>query len=223
MRVKRVKEMKKRKKLICLDLDNTIIKSDKAHIEAYNKAFVKNSMPTVKGSVLQKQFGRVGRVILKELYPKLSKQKINVILRDQHMFLIKETKKYARLIPGAKNALKKIKKHFRLALVTNCSTITMNALMQATKIDKNLFTVRIGQDQVLHPKPAPDEILKAEKLLHLGADYMVGDTPYDIIAGKKAKVRVIAVLTGNHSRKELQKQKPYKIIKSIKELPEVVI
>ncbi len=47
---------------------------------------------------------------------------------------------------------------------------------------------------------------------------MIGDTIYDIIAGKKAKVKTIAVLTGNHSRKKLQKVNPNLIINGVANL-----
>jgi len=214
--------MEKAKKLICLDLDNTIIRSDKAHIIAYNKAFKKNGLPKVKEALLKKKFGRVGKIILKELFPALKDREINKLIKDHNYFLIKETKKYATIIPGAKAALKKLKKKYRIALVTNCSTITLTALLKGAGIDKKIFDIIIGYDKVLHPKPCPDEIIKAEKLLHLRATYMVGDTIYDILAGKKAKVKVIAVLTGNHTKAMLKKKKPYKIIKSIKDLPKIV-
>ena len=212
----------KKKRLICLDLDNTIIHSDKAHVTAYHLAFEKSGLKKVDERILKKKFGRVGKVILKRLFPSLSNAKLNKVIRDHHYFLVKETFKFAKPIPGAKSALKQLKKKFKLALVTNCSSITLKALMKGAGIDKKLFNIIIGHDNVLHPKPDPDEILKAEHLLHLDADFMVGDTPYDIIAGKKSGTKVIAVLTGNHSKTVLAKKKPFKIIKSIKDLPKAI-
>jgi len=48
---------------------------------------------------------------------------------------------------------------------------------------------------------------------------MVGDSIYDIQAARKAKVKGIAVLTGDHSRSMLKKQKPFMILNSVKGLP----
>tara|TARA_Y100000310_G_scaffold223376_1_gene225217 strand:- start:2065 stop:2709 length:645 start_codon:yes stop_codon:yes gene_type:complete len=212
----------KKKRLICFDLDNTLIHSDKAHIAAYHLAFKKNGLKKVNERLLKKKFGRVGKLIVRELFPSLSNTKINKVIKDHHYFLIKKTYKFAKPIAGAKNVLKQLRKNFKLAIVTNCSSETLKVLMKSTDIKKEWFSVVIGHDNVLHPKPAPDEILKAEKLLHLDADFMVGDTPFDIIAGKKSKTKVISVLTGNHSRAMLQKKKPFKIIKSVKDLLKVI-
>ena len=44
--------------LICIDMDNTLIDSDKAHILSYNKAFVNNNLrkklPKMSSDFLQK-------------------------------------------------------------------------------------------------------------------------------------------------------------------------
>ena len=72
----------------------------------------------------------------------------------------------------------------------------------------------------LKPKPAPDQIIKVEKKLKIKASFMVGDTIYDILAAKRAKVKAIAVTSGLQSKSTLKKAKPYAILKSIKYLPE---
>ncbi|MEK6903137.1 MAG: HAD-IA family hydrolase [Nanoarchaeota archaeon] len=212
----------KKKRLICLDFDNTIIKSDKAHIEAYNKAFLKNGLKKVCAARLKKEFGLVGRMVVKRIFPSISERLLDRVGIDHHAFLVKETSTYAKQIPGAIDAIKKLKKKYQIAATSNCSRRTLFELMKAAGIDRKLFDICIGHDNVLHPKPAPDEIFKAEQLLHTRADYMVGDSIYDVRAGKKAKVKTIAVLTGNHSRKMLAKEKPFKIISSIRELPNII-
>lgn len=211
--------MKKRgKKLICFDLDNTLIYANKTHALAYNGAFVKNKLPRIKNKILYKKFGLVGSVLVREIFPFLTDKEVLKIIRDHDRFVVKETKKYAHPVGGVVETLKKLKKDYSLAIVTNSKTRTMYALLKSTGINKNLFDILISNNKVLHPKPAPDEILKAEKLLHIKADYMVGDTIYDIIAAKKAKIKAISVLTGNQSRFLLKKYKPFKIIKSVKYL-----
>ena len=71
----------------------------------------------------------------------------------------------------------------------------------------------------MRPKPAPDQIIKTEKKLKIKASFMIGDTIYDIIAARKAKVKAIAVTSGLQSKEKLKKEKPYAILKSIKYLP----
>jgi HAD superfamily hydrolase (TIGR01549 family) len=209
-------------KLICFDMDHTLIKANKMHIIAFNKAFQKNNLPRVKNKVLKKLFGIVGERIVKELFPNITKQQLKKVMRDHDNFVIKETKKYAKPFFGVKKTLKKLKKSYKLALVSNCKHKEMLAILKAAKIDRKLFSVIIGNDDVKHGKPCPDEILKAEKLTHLNAAWMIGDSIYDIIAGKKAKAKTIAVTTGNHSREELKKYKPDYIIHSLRKLPKII-
>ena len=88
--------------------------------------------------------------------------------------------------------------------------------------DLNFFDLIIGNDDVVKPKPWPDEIVKAGHLLRVKPEFMVGDSIYDVIAAHKAKVKAIAVLTGHYTKEELEKEKPFKIIKNLKELLRMV-
>jgi phosphoglycolate phosphatase-like HAD superfamily hydrolase len=46
----------------------------------------------------------------------------------------------------------------------------------------------------------------------------VGDMAIDAQAGRRAKVKTVIVTTGSSSRREIQKEKPYLIIKRLKDL-----
>ena len=211
-----------KKEIICVDLDNTLIRSNKTHVIAYNKAFAKHDLPKVAEKVLKDKFGRVGRVILKELFPQISRKEIEKIVDEHHKYIIQETYKYAKVIPGAKETIKKLRKTYKIALTTNCSMRIVSALLKGAKIDRKLFHVVIGQDKVRHPKPAADELKLAAKRLQSKVRYMIGDTIYDVQAGKKAKATCISVLTGNQSRKQLAKERPWKIVKSIKDVEKLI-
>ncbi len=210
----------KKRMLICFDLDETLIHGTKAHINAYQKAFKTFGLKKVKNKRIIQQFGIVGKALVKMLYPFLNHDKIEKIVSAHDSFLLNDTHRYVRPIPGAGRALRALKKNgYQLALVSNCSHRILFKLMKAGKIERRLFSACIGNDQVLHPKPAPDEIIKAEHLLRLKADYMVGDTIYDIMAGNRAGVKVISVLTGHQNERILRKYKPHAILKSAAYLP----
>lgn len=49
---------------------------------------------------------------------------------------------------------------------------------------------------------------------------MVGDSPWDCIAAKKARVKTIAVLTGGFSRDELEQAGAVAVFESMDELTE---
>ena len=209
-------------KLICFDLDNTLIHSDKAHVAAYNYALTKLGFKKRSFNFLVKLFGRPHEEIIKVIAPKASKKEIRKISNLHDEILIKKTYRYAKPIKNVNKTLKKLKKNYHLAILSNAVHKNISALLKGTRINKNLFKYIIGNDDVKHSKPWPDEILKAERLEHHEADFMVGDSIYDVIAGRKAKVHTISVLTGRYSKRKLMKYKPNYILKDINYLPRLL-
>src|SRR3989344_1236841 len=120
-------------------------------------------------------------------------------------------------------ALNKLKRNYHLAVITNCRSKEIPVLLKEAGINVKLFDILVGNDAVKHPKPAPDEIFKAEAAIHHKASYMVGDSIYDMIAGKRAGVKTIGVLTGHTSKAKLKKYKPLAILKSVAELPKFLL
>ncbi|MBI2673476.1 HAD family hydrolase [Candidatus Woesearchaeota archaeon] len=203
-------------------MDNTLVDADKAHLLAYNKAFKKNNLSMVADKELKIRFGKLGKLIVHELFPSLSWDKVNKIMEDHHRIIMNESKKCIKPFPGVKSTLKKLHKKYRIAVISNGRHSEIVAVLKAAGFDPGLFALLVGSDEVEHAKPYPDEIFKAERMLCMKASYMVGDTVYDIIAGKRAGVKAIAVLTGNHTREMLEKENPDYIINSIKDLPKVL-
>lgn len=204
--------------LICFDLDNTLINADKAHYVAFNRAFKKNNLKKIKKEKIVKLFGMEKKKIIKTLFPSISNKKLKKVMDDHRGFFLSDTKKYLKNIRGVKKALKKLKKRYKLGIVSNSSHITILSSLRVTKFDIKLFDVIIGRDDVEHGKPSAEEIFKAQKLSHVKAKYIVGDSIYDIIAGKKAKIKTIGVLTGHYSERLLIKYKADIIIKSVSEI-----
>ncbi len=209
---------KMRKDLICFDLDNTLISSNKAHIIAFQNAFAKNKLKRISsGRIKSLLNGRHAHDIVKIIFPEINNAAISKIVEDHHKF-VRVTSKHAKQIGNVNAMLKDLKKRYKIGLLSNCIHKEINMLLKSSGIEKKLFDYIIGKEDVRHSKPCPDEIFKVEHLAHLKADYMVGDSIYDIIAAKKAGVKSISVLTGLAMRKELLKYKPDYILKSVKEL-----
>ena len=204
--------------LLCFDLDNTLIHSTKAHLKAFQEAFEKNNLPLKKEKEILKYFSLESSLVVKKLYPYISEKQRKKVVKDHDFLVMHKTIKYIKEIQGARKILLRLKKNYKIAIISNSKQKEIRAFLKAVGIKKQLFDVLIGNDNVKYPKPAPDEILKAKQLLKLNDGYIIGDSIYDIRARKKAKVKTIAVLTGDHTQKQLKKEKPWKIIKSVKEL-----
>lgn len=207
--------------LICVDMDNTLIDSDRVHILGYLSAFKKNNLRKVSVKKIKSLFGLVSYEIVKGLYPKLSDEQIQEVLEDNYNYFIKN-KDHLKTFNCVKETLKLLSKKYDLVLISNCSREEILISLKRTKINLKLFKLLIGRDNVKRPKPWPDEILFAERKLKGKVNYVIGDSIYDIIAGKRAKSKTIGVLTGNHSRADLKKVRADFIIKEFKDVLKIL-
>ncbi len=208
--------------LICFDMDHTLIRTNKVHLKAFYMAFKKHSLPKVKTRKVKLLFGMVGEELVRTLFPNLSKRKVDKVLTDHNHFVIEKTSKYVHVIRGVKGMLKKLKKDYKLALLSNASHEEIIALLKHGKINLELFDVILGSHDIKNPKPHPEIINKAKKITKCEVGWMVGDSIWDMQAGKRAKMKTVAVLTGNQGRDMLIKEKPDYILKSVAKLPKVL-
>ena len=97
----------------------------------------------------------------------------------------------------------------RLGLVT--SKLKSGAVrgLQVAGLD-HAFQVIVGADDVTHPKPHPEPVLKALELLHAPAaeTVFIGDSRHDLECGRAAGVKTAAVLWGPFDRAHLEDLEP---------------
>jgi HAD superfamily hydrolase (TIGR01509 family) len=125
-------------------------------------------------------------------------------------------------IKGIKKTIKEIRKNYKTAIVTGSSR--KSYLGSTDKEFQKLFDSVICVDDVKKAKPAPDELLLAIHKLRLGPSecLMVGDSIFDQIAAKKAKMNSVGVLTGYTSSKDLRKAGAKYVLESVNELDKVI-
>ena len=204
--------------IICFDMDNTLVHSDKAHVLAFQKALVKLKFPKLKFLDIAKHFGKPKLEVASAITGcKDNKILLNLLKWHDH-YLYNETNKHCRKIKGVVGVIKELKKNHKLVVVSNCRHKSIRVILKSAGLNYKLFDLIVGSDDVKHSKPYPDELFLAEKLLHHKIDYIVGDSIYDVRAGKRAKVKTVAVLTGLYPRNILKKEKPDFIIKNLKSL-----
>ena len=216
--IKRIKN----KKLICFDMDNTLVYSDKAHVEAFNRALDDFGLKKLAFMVIARHFGKPKEEVIKILSGSNDIEFINKINERHDKYLYFETKKYSKKIPGAERVLKKLRDKYYIAVLSNCSHKNIEIILSAAGYDMELFDLLIGNDDVEKPKPWPDEIVKAGNLMKVNPEFMVGDSIYDVIAAHKAKIKAVAVLTGHYTKEELEREKPFIIIKSLRGLLKII-
>lgn len=124
------------------------------------------------------------------------------------------------LYPGTTETLAELQAHgLNLALCTSRSNNSLNALLQVLGI-RACFSAIVTNEDVSHPKPAPDIALLALERLGVRPDetLVVGDTVFDLQMGRAAGCRTCGVTWGNQGRAQLQTVGPDLIIDNFGEL-----
>jgi pyrophosphatase PpaX len=91
--------------------------------------------------------------------------------------------------------------------------------LRHTGLDRHLRAV-VGADSCARAKPDPEPVLLALSRLGARAEHalLVGDSPHDLVAGRRAGVRTAAVLWGACSREALTAARPDHVLAALDEL-----
>ncbi len=211
------------KDLLLIDLDLTLLDTNQCGIYAYTRAFHMFNLPTPPTSTLKSYFGMHGAEMIHHLFPGLDDHEVKKVYDYVQKLMLSTALPYVKVFPGTKLALSKLTRQYSLGIISNAEHDRILAYLKVVGIKKDLFEVIIGNDDVDHGKPWPDEIFKAEHLTRKDAKYIVGDSIYDMKAAKSANVKGIGVLTGNTSAYKLKQAGAWKIISSIKDLPSLLL
>src|SRR3989344_3675313 len=213
----------KKKEAIAIDMDGTILESKKAHITAYKKALKEGNYPKKTSQEIQKELGKPHKEVAKKLLPKqTTEEEMEIFEEKKTNYFEKEGMKNIKAKPYAKEILKKLKKNYKIILISNCSRKIINHALKEAKISQRIFDDIIDRTMVKKSKPSPEGIKKGEKKGRKKIKYMIGDTIYDIIAARRAGEKRIAIIGGWHTKEQLKKEQPTIILASIKQLKELL-
>jgi HAD superfamily hydrolase (TIGR01509 family) len=186
---------------VLLDVDGTLLLSNRAHAEAWSDAFREfgHSIPADR---IEPLIGMGGDKLLATLNPgssDSSDQGKRLSARRQKIFM----SMYAPRLqpaPGSRALVQRLKDmDLVLVVATSAKGAELKTLLERAEID-DLVEEATTSDEVEQSKPSPDIVEAALKKGRLDAEsaVLIGDTPYDIESGKRGGVRVIAVRCGGH-------------------------
>ena len=210
------------------DLDGTLIDSVGIYYIMMESAIERLHWPQVSREVMRKaikddgfEWGLVlpsgtgrsdedlivsAREIIREMYPRVFEDMVDVV-------------------PGAEPLLKNLReRHVKLGLVT--STLGRFIEFKLLPLKKcgvrDLFHSVITLDDVKNRKPSGDPLLECARRLGEKPERCayVGDAAGDIVAGKAAGMRTIAVLSGLDDYETLKGEDPDMILDSVSQLQE---
>ncbi len=128
----------------------------------------------------------------------------------------------SRLLPGMESMLRKLKgAGLKVGIVTrNCD----RAVRRIVPHIEALCDIFLSRDSVKRVKPDPLHLAALFERLGVSERHaiMVGDHPMDILAGKRAGMRTVGVLTGRTTEEELREMGADYVLKSASQLTRLV-
>lgn len=204
-------------KLIIFDLDGTLLDAYPAIIRSFNYTMRKFNYPQQYALTIRRVVGWGDENLLKPFINLKDLKKALIAYRRHHKTALLRG---SRLFPNVKMILSYLKdKGYKLAVASNRPTRFSLILIRHLKLTK-YFDYVLCADRLKQGKPHPEIINRIMQKLSVQPEETVyiGDMAIDAQAGRRAKVKTIIVTTGSSTKGEIIKEKPYRIIRKIKEL-----
>lgn len=208
-------------KLVIFDLDGTLVDAYKAIEVSFNYAMRRLGYPKENSLSIKRAVGWGDENLLKPFIKKSDLKKMVEIYREHHKKALLE---FSHLYPDSRQILKYLKsKGLKLAIASNRPTVFTEILLKKFKIDR-YFDFVLCADKLKSIKPNPEILEKIMERLKVAPQetIFIGDMAIDILAGKDAKIKTIAILGGSTKEGELRKLKPYRIISKIGEILKII-
>lgn len=204
-------------KLVIFDLDGTLIDAYQAIEKSLNFTLRSLGYQPVSYDRARWAVGRGDKNFIAQFVKAVDVPKGLAIYRQHHQVSLPL---YSVVKPQARQTLAVLRRRgLKLAVASNRPTKFSTILIRHLGLGK-YFNMIICADRKQELKPAPyllRQVLRKFKIQPAEALY-VGDMGYDVEAGKNAGIKVVAILGGSGSRKELAALKPYKIINKLSAL-----
>lgn len=201
---------------VLFDLDGTLVDSSKAIINAVEKVLELKGLTCDRAKVAR-MIGVPLENIFSFLVPNLSQEEIWQLVHEYRKYYVKHHLENTAINPHAEALLRELKeKGLKLGIITTKYKEPVMEVLSHFGLSE-LFDVVVTGYEVIRHKPAPDIVLAAAKRLRTDPKrcVVVGDSPLDVQAGKRAGSFTIAVLSTAYSRKQLESAKPTIIIEKL--------
>jgi phosphoglycolate phosphatase len=192
-------------KLIIFDLDGTLVDTSRDITNALNYALNPYGLKDLTVEDTIKMVGEgITRLIEKILGDEKSQMKEEVIKRFLEYYSEHLTD-YSSIYPHVRETLEKLD-GYKKAIISNKREYLSTKLLEKLDLLK-YFDLVVGSDTVAERKPSPAPVIYVFTRFGVTPheSMIVGDSNYDIEAGRKAGVKTVAVTYGYRERQYLMK------------------
>ncbi len=190
---------------VLLDVDGTLVDSNGAHAAAWQKALAEAGFQ-VEFERLRRLIGKGGDKLLPEVTGvEADSPRGETISKRRAEVFNEEFLPRLRPFPCARELLARMKRDgLRLAVASSAKEDELKGLLRVCGAE-DLLEATTSSDDADNSKPDPDIVHAALRRIRLPADRVIllGDTPYDIEAGNRAGVGVVAVRCGGWGDSDL--------------------
>lgn len=213
-------------KLIIFDFDGTLGDTRANIVKTMRDTMLEMGLPEADEAAIAATIGIPLEKGFIQLYPSLSAEGTQRCAACYREIFEKNRKSLVPgLFPGVKETLRRLKEEgYTLTIASSRSSKSLNGFLADMGIAEYISYV-LGADSVSKAKPDPEPVLKTLRELGFRAEetLVVGDMPVDILMGRRAGARTLAVSYGNASSEELRKASPDMITDDFASLPSRVV
>jgi phosphoglycolate phosphatase-like HAD superfamily hydrolase len=192
---------------VLLDVDGTLLDSNDAHAKAWVTVFAEFALPAVPFDEVRKRIGKGGDKLLAETVGiddgSPEGKKINARRRELFLRLYLPP---LRPFPRARELVERMRDDgLKRVVATSAQGDELRALLGAAGV-ADLIDEEATSSDAKSSKPDPDIVEAAIDRAGLPAAdlIMIGDTPYDVEAARRAGVATIAVRSGGWGDRDLE-------------------
>ena len=209
-------------KAVIFDMDGTLVSSLPVIFHCENEISLKYLKTTLTLEDVIAKFGPPARAIIANMTNSLSEDLRNRAVSDYYECYSKNVARKGLVFPGIVRLLQRIRSsRVHTALVTGVEKAMMEYTLSPFGLSK-FFETRISADDVSKSKPDPEGINLALSRMRASArqSIYIGDSPSDMIAGKRAGVLTGAALWSPENRGDPTTEHPDYEFRSVQQLSE---
>lgn len=194
---------------VLFDVDGTLIDSVDLHAKAWQETLA-HFGKRVTFEEVRSQIGKGGDQLLPVFFSREELSLRGKAIEEYRGDLYKSTyMKRIRAFPETRELFKELlRRGIRIALASSAKGDELETYKQVARID-DLIEAQSTKDDVSRSKPHPDvfqaALLQLGKHPDLSRVFVVGDTPWDVIAAHRCGLKTIGVLCGGFAEHDLRK------------------
>ncbi|MEC5425389.1 pyrophosphatase PpaX [Virgibacillus sp. C22-A2] len=204
---------------ILFDLDGTLIDTNELITASFNHTFEQHNLTFTPEEVIE-----FNGPPLVDTFRKIDPERAEIMVETYRKHNLAVHDSYVTAFPHVVETIEKLKQNgIQMGIVTTKMTKAVTMGLSLTGLNSYFDTV-ITLDDVKHPKPHPEPVIKAMEELKANAasTLMVGDNYHDIESGKNAGVKTAGVAWAFKGKERLLQYNPTYMLEEITDLLEIV-